>query len=384
MKRSGFVIASAVAALACGCGSSHAARGGAGTGDDAGADDAAADSSGSSNGWGALSSDTDWMAGAADDTYGVVLGGMRQGNVGSRVEERDGDSGAVVLDFDPDEPIAAQALALDANDVYLAGEDIKLDTMLSVAAYSRSSGATLWVQTTTGFSQCGNSYGAMTVDAAALYVAGAVNVSGGCDPNGGYYDIRQHVEARSLDAGKVLWQQTFGGGAYTIYEATQVVADSSSLYLAGRSGFTNTPFVLQKLNKSDGTQVWSVNAAGNASGGFVLDGADIYVHAGGTSTSNKGSSLQRRRAVDGSLVWEVTSPDTTPTGIVLLKGNVFVFSAGQPMRQISKTDGAVAATSSFSLPPDQAFYFADMSDLFSMTTAAGNGAPPQVLSKFTP
>jgi hypothetical protein len=308
---------------------------------------------------------------------------MRQGNVGSRVQERDADTGAVVLDFDPNEPIAATAVTLDTNDVYLAGEDIKLDTMLSIAAYSRSTGATLWVQQSTEFSQCGNSYGAMTVDATALYVAGAVNVSG-CDPNGGYYDIRQHVEARSLDAGKVLWQQTFGGGSYMISEATQVVADATSLYLAGRSGFTNTPFVLEKLNKADGTQVWSVNASGNASGGFVLDGQDIYVHASGTSTSNKGSSLQRRKAVDGTLVWEVTSSASTPTGIVLLNGNVYVFSAGQPMLQISKSDGSVAATSSFSLSPAQAFYFADTSDLFSVTTSAGNGAPPQVLSKYTP
>jgi hypothetical protein len=321
---------------------------------------------GTSGGPGSIPSDVHWQTMVADDVNGVVLAGYSSSDgLKMWLQTRSPDN-TIIDSFKTNEEITPTAVAVDATGIIVGGHDS--NGSWTVSEYAKDDGHLLWSVTDLGAgsnSQCSDSPNDIVIDGSAIYLVGNVNVSP-CDSLNGYGDGRWKVEGRSRADGKPLWDKlTYGGGWTNFDYAVQAATDATYLYVVGTSAYTSTPFVLNKVDKLQGTFAWAmgVNVSNEKGGTFALDGQDIYTASGGTSGDvDEGWSVQKRSAADGANVWEVDHPADTPRHrITLGKGSLYLAAAGQPIQKISKDDGSVSSTGATALPKEVQLFFSETS-----------------------
>lgn len=319
-------------------------------------------------------SNANWLFEGTDGQASYLMGTTIDGTA-LIAQERDRDTGTIVRDFDLTGESMGQTKTPEAMTVG--------STLLYVgyrpwilSGFSKETGKLAWSEQTSF--NC-SAVASIAFDDSGLYAGG--HIGSACNSGTGYYDIKWHLEKRDSATGALLWevkQQASQIGDIDFVSGVRL--DSTDLYISRTGSYSNNPFIIEKISKSDGAVQWSMTISNNRYGKFVLNAGDIYVLFKQEYDSGLWG-VQKRAKSDGSLLWEVFLDSSitkcASCRIGVIADRLYFASPSRPLTELSMTDGSIVGNSDFSLPADGSIFF-DVASIYFITRPSDT-APQEVL-----
>ncbi len=198
------------------------------------------------------------------------------------------------------------AITADVSYIYVAGCDRSPGNyQWRIQKRNKSDGSVVWTVTENLSSSDGSDgemIGGITCDDSYVYV-------GGWDNSPGHAQWR--IQKRNKSDGSMVWTMTDDPGGTSLLYA--LAADDTYIYAAGLESYTRDNYRcrIQKLNKSDGSIVWTETEDLSSDDEYnVITIDDSYIYVAGFDYSlgwgDDQWRIQKRNKSDGSVVWTET------------------------------------------------------------------------------
>jgi hypothetical protein len=238
----------------------------------------------------------------------------------------------------------AKAITYDGSYIYVAGSDFApVDEQWRIQKRNKSDGSIVWDVNDNPSSSTDGLMG-VTCDGDYIYLSGY---------DGSLGDELWRIQKRNKSDGNDVWTVTDPGKAVP----WAITYDDSHVYLAGAIfGPDDNQWKIQKRNASDGNEVWTQtqNWSGDADEAYAITSDDTYIYVAGWehSIGNYQWRIQKRNKSDGNDVWDVNyNPSSSyDRATSITSDDAYIYVAGVDrapgndqwrILKLNKSDGSI-------------------------------------------